>query len=75
MQPILKPWRSSITRTNSEAWTIETKVPVSSQAVPRSRIVTFSSPAWRYASLTAVISSSPRALGFRSRAISTTRLS
>ncbi len=64
-----------MTRTNSEAWTIETKVPVSSQAVPRSRTVTCSSPSFRYASLTAVISSSPRALGVMLRAISTTRLS
>lgn len=75
MQPILRPWRSSMTRTNSEACTSETNVPVSSQAVPRSSFVTCSSPARRYASLTAVISNSPRALGFRPRAISTTRLS
>ncbi len=44
-QPILRPCRSSITRTNSAACISEVKVPVSSQAVPRSSTVTVSSPA------------------------------
>ena len=63
MQPILQPCRSSTTRTNSAACIIEACVPVSSQAVPRSSTVTVSSPRRRYSSFTAVISSSPRALG------------
>ena len=66
-QPILRPCRSSITRTNSAACISEAKVPVSSQAVPRSSTVTCSSPRRRYSSLTAVISSSPRALGLQRR--------
>ena len=40
MQPIFRPCRSSITRTNSAACISEAKVPVSSQAVPRSSTVT-----------------------------------
>ena len=64
-QPIFRPCRSSITRTYSEACTIDWNVPVSSQAVPRSSTVTSSPPARRYSSLTPVISSSPRVAGLQ----------
>lgn len=74
-QPIFCPCRSSITRTNSDACTSEAKVPVSSHAVPRSSTVTLSSPRRRYVWFTSVTSSSPRALGRRDLAMSTTRLS
>ena len=65
IQAILMPCRCSITCTNCVACISESKVPVSSQAVPRSRIDTFSFPRFRYSLLTSVISYSPLALGFR----------
>ena len=74
-EPIFRPWRSSITRTNSAACMSESNVPVSSHAVPRSSTPTRSLPRRRYARLTSVISNSPRALGSTLRAISTTSLS
>ena len=47
MQPIFTPWRSSTTRTNSVACTIDSIVPVSSHAVPRSSTTTCSRPSCR----------------------------
>ena len=50
-------------------------VPVSSQAMPRPSSSTLQRAASRYARLTSVISSSPRAEGLSAAAISTTSLS
>ena len=74
-QPILYPWRASTTWTNWLASMSPSNVPVSNQAVPRGSTVTARAPLLRYASLTPVISSSPRGLGFRVHAMSTTSLS
>ena len=67
-QAIFRPWRCSITWTNWAASSRESCVPVSSQAVPRPRISTWSRPASRYSRFRSVISSSPRARGLQSRA-------
>ncbi len=74
-QPIISRWRASRTRTNSPASTREVKVPVSSQAVPRSSTVTWRLPRLMYSALTSEISSSPRAEGSSLRAMSMTSLS
>src|SRR6202522_4467917 len=68
-QAMRKPCRRSRDPTNSLASRRLSGVPVSSQANPRPII---STPSWhrsRYARLTSVISSSPRAEGFRLEAI------
>ena len=60
-QATFRPWRFSITSTKVEASARLSCVPVSSQAKPRPKTCTFSSPSFRNSWLTVVISSSPRA--------------
>ena len=60
-QQTLSPCRDSIASTNIEARSNDSCVPVSSQATPRPSISTRNALRSRYARLTSVISSSPRA--------------